>query len=89
MMNKTKLLILLFITGIMQAQDRPATGKAPIVNLKKSKPSFGKWSKKWWLKITITKVTYNLTLDNPLRKETKGSDQLGSSNRRAGPKSLR
>jgi hypothetical protein len=37
MIRKQKILILLFITGIMQAQDRPQpkAGKAPIVNLKK------------------------------------------------------
>ncbi|MFT4974013.1 MAG: zinc protease [Saprospiraceae bacterium] len=86
MIKKTRIiLILVLITGIMQAQDRtqPKAGKAPVVNLKKPQTFFLANG----LKVMVVenhklpKVTYNLTLDNPPFAEgnKKGVDQLGSS----------
>jgi hypothetical protein len=71
MMKKNKIiLILVFITGIMQAQDptQPKAGKAPVVNLKKPQTFFfGKWLKVMVVENhKLPRVTYNLTLDNPL-----------------------
>jgi predicted Zn-dependent peptidase len=85
MMKKTRIiLILLFITGIMQAQDRtqPKAGKPPVVNLKKPQTFFLANG----LKVMIVenhklpRVTYSLTLDNPPFAEgnKKGVDELGS-----------
>jgi predicted Zn-dependent peptidase len=85
-MKKTSILIfILFLTAIMQAQDRPQPkpGKAPIVNIKKPQTfvlSNG-------LKVMIVedhklpRVTYNLTLDNAPFAEgnKKGVDDLTSS----------
>ncbi|HQE33346.1 MAG TPA: insulinase family protein, partial [Flavobacterium alvei] len=85
-MKKTSVLILImFITGIMQAQDRPQPkpGKAPVVNIKKPQTfilSNG-------LKVMVVenhklpRVTFNLTLDNPPFAEgnKKGVDDLTSS----------
>ena len=75
----------MFITGIMQAQDRPQPkpGKAPVVNIKKPQTfilSNG-------LKVMVVenhklpRVTFNLTLDNPPFAEgnKKGVDDLTSS----------
>jgi len=85
-MKKTSILIfILFLTGIMQAQDRPQPkpGKAPTVNIKKPQtfvlPN--------GLKVMVVenhklpRVTYNLTLDNAPFAEgnKKGVDELGSS----------
>jgi len=85
-MKKTSIvLFILFLTGIMQAQDRPQpkAGKAPVVNIKKPQtfvlPN--------GLKVMVVenhklpRVTYNLTLDNAPFAEgaKKGVDELGSS----------
>jgi zinc protease len=85
-MKKTSILLfILFLTGIMQAQDRkqPSPGVAPVVNIKKPQtfvlPN--------GLKVMIVedhrlpKVTYNLTLDNAPYAEgnKKGVDALCSS----------
>ena len=84
-MKKTSILIILLLTGIMQAQDRPQPkpGKAPLVNIKKPQT----FVLANGLKVMIVednrlpKVTYNLTLDNaPFAEGTKkGVDELGSS----------
>ena len=85
-MKKTSIIIfILFLTGIMQAQDRPQPkpGKAPVVNIKKPQ-SFVLTN---GLKVMIVenhklpRVTYNLTLDNaPFAEGTKkGVDELTSS----------
>ena len=85
-MKKTSILIfILFLTGIMQAQDRPQPkpGKAPVVNIKKPQ-TFVLTN---GLKVMIVenhklpRVTYNLTLDNAPFAEgaKKGVDELGSS----------
>ena len=85
-MKKTSIVVfILFLTGIMQAQDRPQPkpGKAPVVNIKKPQSfvlSNG-------LKVMVVenhklpRVTYNLTLDNaPFAEGTKkGVDELTSS----------
>ena len=78
-------LILLFLTGIMQAQDRPQPkpGKAPVVNIKKPQT----FVLANGLKVMIVedhklpRVTYNLTLDNAPFAEgnKKGVDELTSS----------
>jgi zinc protease len=85
-MKKTQLLLfILFLTGIMQAQDRtqPKPGNAPVVNIKKPQtfvlPN--------GLKVMIVenhklpRVTFNLTLDNAPFAEgnKKGVDELTSS----------
>ncbi|WP_369766085.1 M16 family metallopeptidase [Flavobacterium sp. WC2429] len=77
-------LILLFITGIMQAQDRPQpkAGKAPVVNIKKPQTFFLANG----LKVMVVenhklpKVTFNLTIDNPpfAEGDKKGVDELCS-----------
>jgi len=85
-MKKTSIIIfILFLTGIMQAQDRPQPkpGKAPVVNIKKPQ-SFVLTN---GLKVMIVenhklpRVTYNLSLDNaPFAEGTKkGVDELTSS----------
>lgn len=85
-MKKTSIILfILFLTGIMQAQDRPQPkpGKAPVVNIKKPQTfvlSNG-------LKVMIVedhklpRVTYNLTLDNAPFAEgnKKGVDDMTSS----------
>jgi zinc protease len=85
-MKKTSIILfILFLTGIMQAQDRPQPkpGKAPVVNIKKPQtfvlPN--------GLKVMIVedhklpRVTYNLTLDNAPFAEgsKKGVDDMTSS----------
>lgn len=85
-MKKTNLLIfILFVTGIMQAQNRmqPLSGKAPSVNIKTPQTFFLENG----LKVMIVenhklpKVTFNLTLDNApyLEGNKKGTDELSSS----------
>ena len=85
-MKKTSIILfILFLTGIMQAQDRPQPkpGKAPLVNIKKPQ-SFVLAN---GLKVMIVedhklpRVTYNLTLDNAPFAEgsKKGVDELTSS----------
>lgn len=85
-MKKTSIvLFILFLTGIMQAQDRPQPkpGKAPVVNIKKPQT----FVLANGLKVMIVenhklpRVTYNLTLDNAPFAEgnKKGVDELGSS----------
>jgi zinc protease len=85
-MKKTSILIfILFLTSIMQAQDRPQPkpGKAPIVNIKKPQT----FVLANGLKVMIVedhklpRVTYNLTLDNAPFAEgnKKGVDDLTSS----------
>lgn len=85
-MKKTSIVVfILFLTGIMQAQDRPQPkpGKAPVVNI--NKPQTFVLAN--GLKVMIVenhklpRVTYNLTLDNaPFAEGTKkGVDELGSS----------
>lgn len=78
------LLFILFLTGIMQAQDRtqPKPGKAPVVNIKKPQT----FVLDNGLKVMIVedhklpRVTYNLTLDNAPFAEgnKKGVDDLTS-----------
>ncbi|WP_235892977.1 M16 family metallopeptidase [Flavobacterium franklandianum] len=85
MKNTIILVFILFLTGIMQAQDRPQPkpGKAPVVNIKKPQT----FVMANGLKVMIVedhklpRVTYNLTLDNPPFAEgtKKGVDQLTSS----------
>ncbi|HSN48131.1 MAG TPA: hypothetical protein VLR29_05170 [Flavobacterium sp.] len=86
-MKKTSIVVvlILFLTGIMQAQDRPQPkpGKAPVVNIKKPQT----FVLANGLKVMIVenhklpRVTYNLTLDNAPFAEgnKKGVDELGSS----------
>ena len=85
-MIKTSILVfILFLTGIMQAQDRPQPkpGKAPEVNIKKPQT----FVMANGLKVMIVedhklpRVTYNLTLDNAPFAEgnKKGVDELTSS----------
>lgn len=84
-MKKTSILFILFLTGIMQAQDRPQPkpGKSPVVNIKKPQT----FVLENGLKVMIVedhklpRVTYNLTLDNvPFAEgKKKGVDELGSS----------
>ncbi len=85
-MKKTSIvLFILFLTGIMQAQDRPQPkpGKAPVVNIKKPQT----FVLANGLKVMIVednklpRVTYNLTLDNAPFAEgkIKGVDQMTSS----------
>jgi zinc protease len=80
------LLIILFVTGIMQAQDRniqPKPGKAPVVNLKKPQT----FSLPNGLKVMVVenhklpRVSFNLSLDNMPFAEgnKKGVDDLTSS----------
>ncbi|WP_225876789.1 M16 family metallopeptidase [Flavobacterium muglaense] len=84
-MKKTSItLILVLITGIMQAQDRPqpTAGKAPIVNINKPQTFFLANG----LKVMVVenhklpKVTFNLTIDNPpfAESDKKGVDELCS-----------
>ena len=85
MKKTTILLFILFLTGIMQAQDRkqPKPGNAPLVNIKKPQT----FVLANGLKVMIVedhklpKVTYNLTLDNAPFAEgnKKGVDELCSS----------
>jgi zinc protease len=85
-MKKTSILLfIMFLTGIMQAQDRPQPkpGKAPVVNIKKPQtfvlPN--------GLKVMVVedhklpRVSFNLTLDNAPFAEgkIKGVDELTSS----------
>lgn len=85
-MKKTSIVVfILFLTGIMQAQDRPQPkpGKAPVVNIKKPQT----FVLANGLKVMIVedhklpRVTYNLTLDNAPFPEgnKKGVDDLTSS----------
>lgn len=84
-MKKTSIVIILLLTGIMQAQVRsqPKPGKAPLVNIKKPQT----FVLANGLKVMIVedhrlpKVTYNLKLDNAPFAEgnKKGVDELGSS----------
>lgn len=85
-MKKTSIvLFILFLTGIMQAQDRPQPkpGKAPVVNIKKPQT----FVLANGLKVMIVednklpRVTYNLTLDNApfVEGKIKGVDQMTSS----------
>ena len=85
-MKKTSILLfILFLTGIMQAQDRPQPkpGKAPVVNIKKPQT----FVLANGLKVMVVedhklpRVTYNLTLDNAPFAEgnKKGVDELTSS----------
>lgn len=85
-MKKTSIvLFILFLTGIMQAQDRPQPkpGKAPVVNIKKPQT----FVLANGLKVMIVednklpRVTYNLTLDNApfVEGKIKGVDALTSS----------
>ena len=85
-MKKTSIIVfILFLTGIMQAQDRPQPkpGKAPTVNIKKPQT----FVLANGLKVMIVedhklpRVTYNLTLDNAPFAEgkIKGVDELTSS----------
>jgi zinc protease len=85
-MKKTSILIfILFLTAMMQAQDRPQPkpGKAPVVNIKKPQT----FVLANGLKVMIVedhklpRVTYNLTLDNAPFAEgnKKGVDELASS----------
>jgi predicted Zn-dependent peptidase len=85
-MKKTSIILfILFVTGIMQAQDRPQPkpGKAPVVNIKKPQT----FVLANGLKVMIVedhklpRVTYNLTLDNAPFAEgnKKGVDELTSS----------
>lgn len=84
-MKKTSILLfILFLTGIMQAQDfpQPKPGKAPVVNIKKPQT----FVLANGLKVMIVedhklpRVTYNLTLDNAPFAEgnKKGVDDLTS-----------
>jgi len=84
-MKKTSIILfILFLTGIMQAQDRPQPkpGKAPVVNIKKPQT----FVLANGLKVMIVedhklpRVTYNLTLDNAPFPEgkIKGVDELTS-----------
>lgn len=85
-MKKTSILLfILFLTGIMQAQDRPQPkpGIAPVVNIKKPQT----FVLANGLKVMVVedhklpRVTYNLTLDNAPFAEgkIKGVDELTSS----------
>ncbi|WP_291097108.1 MULTISPECIES: M16 family metallopeptidase [unclassified Flavobacterium] len=85
-MKKTSILLfILFVTGIMQAQDRPQPkpGNAPVVNIKK--PQMFVLAN--GLKVMIVenhklpRVTFNLTLDNApfVEGNIKGVDELSSS----------
>jgi zinc protease len=85
-MKKTSIILfILFLTGIMQAQDRPQPkpGKTPVVNIKKPQT----FVLANGLKVMIVedhklpRVTYNLTLDNAPFAEgnKKGVDELTSS----------
>ena len=85
-MKKTSILLfILFVTGIMQAQDRkqPKPGNAPVVNIKKPQT----FVLANGLKVMIVenhklpRVTFNLTLDNAPFAEgnKKGVDELSSS----------
>ena len=84
MKKTTLLLFILFVTGIMQAQDRkqPQPGNAPIVKIKKPQ-SFVMPN---GLKVMVVenhklpRVTFNLTLDNAPYAEAnkKGVDDLSS-----------
>lgn len=85
MKKTTIVLFILFLTGIMQAQDRPQPkpGKAPVVNIKKPQTFILANG----LKVMIVednklpRVSYNLTLDNAPFAEgkIKGVDQMTSS----------
>lgn len=85
-MKKTSILIfILFVTGIMQAQDRkqPKPGNSPAVNIKKPQT----FVLANGLRVMVVedhklpRVAYNLTLDNAPFAEgnKKGVDELGSS----------
>lgn len=85
-MKKTSIIVfILFLTAIMQAQDRPQPkpGKAPVVNIKKPQT----FVLANGLKVMVVedhklpRVTYNLTLDNAPFAEgkIKGVDELTSS----------
>ena len=85
-MKKTSIIIfILFVTGIMQAQDRtqPKPGTSPVVNIKKPQT----FVLANGLKVMIVennklpRVSYSLTLDNAPFAEgnKKGVDELTSS----------
>jgi zinc protease len=70
------LFILLFLTGIMQAQDRtqPKPGKSPTINIKKPQTFVLANGMKVLVveNHKLPRVSFNLTLDNaPLQKATK------------------
>ncbi|WP_196783701.1 insulinase family protein [Flavobacterium hydrophilum] len=79
------ILILLFLTGIMQAQDRPQPkpGKSPVVNIKKPQTFVLANGMKVLVveNHKLPRVSFNLTLDNAPFTEgnKKGVDELTSS----------
>src|SRR5215207_2181837 len=79
------ILILLFLTGIMQAQDRtqPKPGNAPVVNIKKPQTFVLANGMKVLVveNHKLPRVSFNLTLDNAPFTEgnKKGVDELTSS----------
>ena len=79
------ILILLFVTGIMQAQDRPQPkpGNAPVVNIKKPQTFVLANGMKVLVveNHKLPRVSFTLTLDNPPFTEgsKKGVDELTSS----------
>ncbi|WP_281238068.1 M16 family metallopeptidase [Flavobacterium praedii] len=84
-MKKTSILfILLFLTGIMQAQDRtqPKPGKSPIINIKKPQTFVLANGMKVLVveNHKLPRVSFNLTLDNTPFTEgnKKGVDELTS-----------
>ncbi|WP_281323651.1 pitrilysin family protein [Flavobacterium sp. IMCC34518] len=84
-MKKTSILfILLFLTGIMQAQDRtqPKPGKSPIINIKKPQTFVLANGMKVLVveNHKLPRVSFNLTLDNAPFTEgnKKGVDELTS-----------
>ncbi|TDW49694.1 putative Zn-dependent peptidase [Flavobacterium sp. 270] len=80
-----KVLILLFLTGIMQAQDRPQPkpGNSPVVNIKKPQTFVLANGMKVLIveNHKLPRVSFNLTLDNAPFTEgnKKGVDELTSS----------
>ena len=79
------ILILLFLTGIMQAQDRtqPKPGNAPVVNIKKPQTFVLANGMKVLVveNHKLPRVSFNLTLDNApfIEGNKKGVDELTSS----------
>ena len=78
-------LILLFLTGIMQAQDRPQPkpGNSPVVNIKKPQTFVLANGMKVLVveNHKLPRVSFNLTLDNApfIERNKKGVDELTSS----------